>query len=262
LVFLFGCLLNIFATNIQTLNHFFLISDFNSSAYQIGLLKQQIFNIDSNAYIIDFFHHIRLNNISEAAFMTKKIKKDEKNNQIIIVQVGNIQNWILYIDLNNYYLLPNNGLLSLIIENVIPSQVFSFNKNDFESTINKIISNQINQLNPTKDFIQLFQRRPFIEGNILTAEVIHIDFHGNCYFNIDKKTITDFIINSNYQIKVQHFQGVVSNRIFESIAEIQIGTPGFIFSKNGYLKLVFNMGNAMKLFRIKDNTKIIIEKAS
>jgi S-adenosylmethionine hydrolase len=244
------------------LNHFFLISDFNSSAYQIGLLKHEILNIDANAHIIDFFHHIRLNNINEAAFIAKKIETADNQKHIIIVNVGNTQQWIVYQHLTNFYILPDNGLITLILENINISNVYTFPKIGIKSAIAFCINNQLNQLKLSKDFVSLFQRKPFIEGNVLIAEVIHIDFHGNCYFNIDKTNISEFLQNSNYQIRLQHFQGVIAYKINSHISEIPDGSQGVLFSKNGYLKLVFKMGNAMKLLRIKDNTKIIIEKTS
>jgi S-adenosylmethionine hydrolase len=246
----------------KQLNHFFLISDFNTQAYQIGSLKQLILKNDPNAIVIDFFHNIRLNNISEAAFIAKNIKNIDNQKHIIVVKVGNTKQWIVYQHLTNYYLLPDNGLITLILDNIDIQNVYSYSLEEENKAIHCIVNNQINLLNSTRNFISLYPRKPFINDHILTAEVIHIDYHGNCYFNLNESTLRDFLSNTEFNIRVQNYSGIITQKISANIFEIADGNPGILFSKNGYLKLVFKMGSAMKLFRIKENTKIIIEKTT
>lgn len=225
-------------------------------------MKQSILKNDTSAIIIDFFHHIRLNNINEAAFIAKKIKNTDNQKHIIVIKVGNAKQCVVYQHLTNYYVLPDNGLLSLIVDSIDSEKVFSYSIEDEDKAFNYIINNQLNLLKKAQNYVSLFSRKPFINGNIITAEVIHIDFHGNCYFNIDEITLKDFISNKSFNIKVQNHIGIITQKISLNVFEISDGNPGVLFSKNGYLKLIIKMGSAMKLLRIKENTKIIIELTS
>ena len=84
--------------------------------------------------------------------------------------------------------------------------------------------------------------------------------HGNCYFNLDKETFSRFVGYNSYNIKVQHYNSNLKGLIYSNIQEIPEGEAGVCFIESGYIKLVVNMGNAQKLFRIKENSQLIIEK--
>ena len=96
-------------------------------------------------------------------------------------------------------------------------------------------------------------------GEIATAECIYTDHVGNCFFNIRKEQFEQFTTSRHFLIRIQHIPGVEFKRINQSILEADQSEAIVRFSKSGYLKLQIRQGNAKQLFRIKEDTKIIIE---
>jgi S-adenosylmethionine hydrolase len=92
-----------------------------------------------------------------------------------------------------------------------------------------------------------------------TAECIYADRLGNCYFNIRKDQFEAFTGTRLFHIRIQHYLGVEFKKLVEIIRDANPGEAIFRFSKSGYLMLQIHQGNAKQLFRIKDDTKIIIE---
>jgi S-adenosylmethionine hydrolase len=118
----------------------------------------------------------------------------------------------------------------------------------------------VNELSQASDFVQYLPKQSFERGNYLITECIHIDLHGNCYYNLDKATFDCFIDQHQFIVKVQHYSSIITQTISKSINDIPQGNAGICFIESGYIKLLVNMGSAQKLFRIKENTQLIIEK--
>lgn len=247
-------------TNINTLNLIFIISDFQTNTYQLGLLKQDLYNASNNTKIIDFYHNIRLNNINEAAFVLKQLRNDENQSFTAIAKVGAVDEYIVYQHLLNFYILPNNGLLSLLFGHIKNDNLYLVKSKEISLAYQYISENRIHELPKCTNFIKYLPKQFFERGDYLISECVHIDMHGNCYFNIDKESFYRFVGTGTFNVKVQHYSSVITQTISNNIAEIPQGIAGVYFIESGFLKLVVNMGNAQKLFRIKDNTQLIIEK--
>lgn len=247
-------------TNINTLSLIFIISDYQTNTYQLGLLKQNLYAVSNDTQIIDFYHNIRLNNINEAAFIIKQLKYNDNQPIIVLAKVGAAKTYIVYQHLLNYFIVPNNGLLSLIFPSVNKENLRVVESDSIDKAYLAIKNNNFDSLNRASQFVQYLPKQLFERGDYLISECIHIDMHGNCYFNLDKETFYRFVGSNSYNIKIQHYANNLVGVIYNNIQEINEGEAGVCFIESGYIKLVVNMGNAQKLFRIKENTQLIIEK--
>lgn len=237
-----------------------LISDFQSDSYKTGILKAELLKHLKDIVIIDITHQIRLNNTIEAAFVCNQLQKHENQNDIVIVKVGAGKDLLVYQHLLNLYIFPNNGLLSMVFPEYDPSQVRIIPYGEDVKAIKAFQDNQLHLLPPAgnRQLIR-YVKTTQINGGMALAECLHSDGHGNCYFNIRREVFDKFVNGKAFNIRIQHYTGQVFRYIGEHISDAEPGEALFRFSKSGYLKLQINLGNARQLFRIKDDTKIIIE---
>jgi S-adenosylmethionine hydrolase len=226
----------------------------------LGLLKQNLYAVSNNTQIIDFYHNIRLNNVNEAAFILKQLKHNDNQPFVVIAKVGAAQSYIVYQHLLNFYIVPNNGLLSLLFPTINKEKLWKVNSESIAQAYQAILDNKVNELLQASDFVQYLPKQSFERGNYLITECIHIDLHGNCYYNLDKDTFDRFIDQHSFVVKVQHYSSIITQSVSKSINDIPQGNAGICFIESGYIKLLVNMGSAQKLFRIKENTQLIIEK--
>jgi S-adenosylmethionine hydrolase len=240
----------------------FLISDFQSDSYKIGLLKHRILTRHKDIDIIDITHNIRLNNTIEAAFVARQVQMAENQGSIMIIRVGKSGRMIVYQHLLNLYILPDNGLLTMLFDNPDLGKVYAV-ENERETEVMELFAQgRLNELKPAGNSMLIsYNKQLNVHSDFIVSEVIFTDRHGNCYFNLTKDMFDGFVKNRPYSLRIQHYSGQVFSRVSNSVNDVNPGDALLSFSRAGYLKLQINLGNAKQLFRIKDDTKIILETA-
>lgn len=148
----------------------------------------------------------------------------------------------------------------MVFENYKPSDVRILPAGAQVEAIRAYRENRLDEL-PLAGSRQVvrYARSAQISSDMAIAECLFTDGHGNCYFNISRQQFMDFTAGKRYQIRIQHYTGQVFTSISEQVSDVDPGEALFRFSSSAYLKLQINLGNARQLFRIKDDTKIIIE---
>lgn len=235
-----------------------LISDFQTGAYKIGVLKQNILNTFENIDIIDINHDIRLNNINEAAFIAKQLPKANKVLTITYIQVGYAHRLIIYQQNMHWYVLPDNGLLSLIFEINDLNNIYTLNNNN-EIEAFEAILNQKNLISSGAIVLKNL-KKPVIEAQRIICERIYTNKLGNCYFNLQQNEFEQIFKQHPFTARIQFVPSITFNKLSGNIKNEEQGSALLSFSKTGYLKLAIKNGSAAQLFRIKEDTKIIIDK--
>ncbi len=235
-----------------------LISDFQTGAYKIGVLKQHLLNAFENIAIIDINHDIRLNNINEAAFIAKQLPKTDKTLTITYIQVGYAHRLIIYQQNLHWYILPDNGLLSLIFDINDLNNLYTLNNNSEIEAIDAILNQ--GKLLPSGAIVLKSLKKPVIEENRVICERIYTNKLGNCYFNLQKNEFENVFSQIPFSARIQFVPSITFSKISGHLKNEEQGSALLTFSKSGYLKLAIKDGNAAQLFRIKEDTKLIIDK--
>ncbi|MCC6818300.1 MAG: SAM-dependent chlorinase/fluorinase [Bacteroidia bacterium] len=238
----------------------YLISDFQESSYKIGLLKSEWLLALKRPDIVDITHNISLNNMIEAAFIADQIQFPEYQNIITVFKIGENHESIVYQHFDRLYILPNNGLIGLLFDKIDTNSVYLIDSSLETQAALAFLENRLDKLPKAGQKLALrYPKQLNFTSNLLIGEVVFSDKHGNCYFNLKKNQFEEFVRNRQFQIKIQHFASPLADKISQSVYDVEQGYPVVRFSRSGYLKLQLNHGNAKKLFRIKEDTKIIIE---
>lgn len=224
------------------------------------MLRSKWINALSKPEIIDITHDIHLNNTIEAAFVEKQIQYPENVNVITLIKVGEQKSSIVYQHSDRLYILPNNGLISMLFDQPNISEAYIIDSSNETEAAHLYLNNQLNKLEKAGSRLVLrYPKQVQFTGQICVTEVIYADKHGNCYFNLKQEQFRDFVAGKAFTAKIQHYVGFNFEAIQEHVSDVNPGDPVLRFSSSGYLKLQINQGNAKQLFRIKEDTKIIIE---
>jgi S-adenosylmethionine hydrolase len=140
-------------------------------------------------------------------------------------------------------------------------QVFTVENEGETYAIEMFRNGRLNDLKAAGPIQVSYNKQLNIQQDMIISEVLFSDRHGNCYFNLTKPVFEEFVRNRSYKIRIQHYTGQVFSQINESVNDVNPGDALLTFSRSGHLKLLINLGSAKQLFRIKDDTKIILETA-
>ncbi len=238
----------------------FLISDFQDQSFQIGLLKANVLRHIQDSQFIDVTHAIKLNNTIEAAFIGKTILAELPDNTVFIVAVGQNKTWTAYPFKGGLILTPNNGLLSMLLQDIDYKQVAVFDQSNLDSILKQWLKQASIQTQHPIDTLDIrYNKQPQFNDQICIAECCFIDGNGNCYFNLNADAFNHFTQQRAFSIKIQHYNGQVFSKIHKHVNDVVSGDALFRFDHLGHLMFQVNQGSAKQLFRIKDDTKIIIE---
>jgi S-adenosylmethionine hydrolase len=258
-----------------------LTTDFGHKDYSISVIKAALLEKISAVSIIDISHEISPYNISETAYILKSAYKAFPKGSIHIVGVESEftpENMHIVMQLEGHYFVgADNGIFSLIKEDIKPDKLVSIN-------IHKTISSSFPVLDvfvqvashiarngtlevigsPIKKIRELTNVKPVIskDGSQIIGSVIYVDNYGNVITNITKNLFKeigksrDFTINARTvkfrKIYLSYSQAINFNLPKEDREED--GKKLALFNTSGHLELAIyksnphTVGSASSLF--------------
>ena len=258
-----------------------LTTDFGHKDYSISVIKAALLGKIPNVSIIDISHEISPYNISEAAYILKSAYKAFPKGSIHIVGVESEftpENMHIVMQLQGHYFVgADNGIFSLIKEDIKPDKLVSINIHEkinssfpvldiFVQVASHIARNGTLEVigNPIKKIRELTNVKPVIspDGSQIIGSVIYVDNYGNVITNITKNLFKeigksrDFTINARTvkfrKIYLSYSQAIDFNLPKEDREED--GKKLALFNTSGHLELAIyksnphTVGSASSLF--------------
>ena len=272
--------------SIITLTTDFGIKDFHVSKIK-GLLNIEL----DNPKIIDISHEISPFNIIEGAYVIKNAYQNFPRGSIHIINIDAEKNpdqshLVVHMD-EHYFICADNGITSLISNNIKPTSAYKININDSVnlSTINTFVKvashiyrgGHLNLIGKPIEKIKELIDLKIIEKskNELMCSVIYIDNYGNVITNVTKEFFDKFSSSRNFTINARN---VKFNKIFNSYSEAvdfskekkyreEDGKKIALFNSSGHLELSIyksnpvTSGGANSLFGLSygDNISIVFD---
>ena len=181
-----------------------LTTDFGYKDHFVGSIKGSIYKELTEAIIVDISHSISPFNIQECAYILKSSYNTFPKGSIHIVGVDaekTLENQHIIALINgHYFIVANNGIISLITSEIKPEKVVEINipaPSGLSPVIDvftkiachlarggilEIVGKAFNQLKELKEF----SPRITDDGNTIIGSVIYIDNYGNVITNIQK----------------------------------------------------------------------------
>lgn len=248
-----------------------LTTDLGTTDHKVASIKGSILSLQSDIPIIDITHNIEPYNLIQTAYILKNAYHHFPKGSIHIITVDSLyhkdRKFIVCKAENHYFILPDNGIFSLIFHDINPDKIYEITLNNrFDDVVNftpidlfvpvavhlykggipEIIGREISDMkkivapNPTYTETQ----------KILAGEIIYVDHFGNAISNITKEIFDRYNAGfKEFKIKIRGFN---LNKIVQKITDI---IPNWE-EENQYLgkaASLFNEANLLEIAMYKSN---------
>ena len=273
------------------MNFITLTTDFGYKDFSVAITKANIYNNIDDVIIVDISHQISPFNNPQAAYILKNSYKSFPEGTIHIIGVDSEltpENSHLAMSFNNHYFIgANNGIFSLITEDLKPDKIVEINIHENIISNFPVIDVFVNVAKhlaskgsldvigkEIKKIKQLTEIKPVInqKKDQILGSVIYIDNYGNVVTNITKKIFNEigrsrpFIIEAR-RIKFREIFSNYSQAIDFSITKEKREEDGkklALFNSAGHLELAIyksnpeTVGSASSLFGLDYRDPITI----
>ncbi|MCF6182359.1 SAM-dependent chlorinase/fluorinase [Lutibacter sp.] len=251
-----------------------LTTDFGTKDHFVGAIKGTIYNELPNARIVDISHEISPFNITETAYILKNAYKSFPEGSIHIIGVDselNEENKHIALKLDNHYFIcPNNGVISLLANEIKPEKIVEINIHDRIETsfpvldvfvkvachiarggkleiIGKVIS----------EYKKMVELQPKISDDLitLTGNIIYIDNYGNAISNISKKVFEEVRKARNFEIMASKYHFTEIQNKYSDIVDFSL--PFDQRQKEGNKLAIFNSANYLEIAIFRSNLKTV-----
>ncbi len=251
-----------------------LLTDFGTQDYFVGAMKGAILSIDPKAKIIDITHQIPPHDIRAAAFTLCACYKDFPGKTIFVAVVdpgvGSDRKAILVETEKFYFVAPDNGLLSLVLDEEQDFRVFELtNENYFAKEISStfhgrdifapVAAHISNGVSPSEFgseidvFIRFETSKPRqISAEKFEAEIIHTDRFGNLITNIPAKDLPE-----KFRLEVNEKR--IENHL-KCYAEAESDDIFSICGSADFLEIAAKENSASKLLNARNGSIVLVTK--
>ena len=252
-----------------------LTSDLGDSSHYPAILKGIILSLFPSVTLVDVTHNIPDYDLLEAAYVVQHTYPAYPAGSIHMVAIdpdhGELATGIVMAYEGQYFIAPNNGVLSLICNSKVreaveiqhegllkPAYPASFRAaRTFAPTAAFLASGgtleEIGELIAIKE---LKWGEPSYSGNCLRGKIIHIDKFGNAITNIRKKGFLEIKQNRRFEIFIRN---VRLKRIVNTYSDVAKADALAIFGESQNLEIAMREASASELLGLKVHDMITIE---
>jgi S-adenosylmethionine hydrolase len=253
-----------------------LLTDFGTKDHYVASMKGVILNINPECLLIDITHEVNPHDIEQGAFILANaysyFPKGTIHLSVVDPGVGGSRKPIVLITHNYFFVGPDNGLLSLVVQKEKVKQVVAitqkkyflskvsntFHGRDIFAPVAAHLSLGIkpnafgHEINSLKE---LGLQKPVVKKRRLLGEILHIDTFGNLVSNIDEEKLSQFIQNRPFAIRVG---GKVISVLKNGYWDGKKGELIALLGSGGFLEISIREGNAERLLKVKKGDPIWI----
>ncbi len=277
-----------------------LTTDFDTSDVYVGVMKGVILNINPNVQIVDITHAIPPQDIHEAAFAIRAAYRyfPKGTIHIIVVDpgVGSDRQAMVCKTDGAFYVCPNNGVLSYILQDIeteetckpdavnienpaylLPQASNTFHGRDIFAPVAAHLSLGVPLAQigaPIRDLVRFPVPGICISDGTLTGQIINVDSFGNLITNISENALVSFLLSSvsnedaveqlDKQMVSAKFEIIAGNTCLKKLngayAESDAGEPLAIIGSFGLLEIAINLGNAEARLGLKNGDTVMVHR--
>ena len=252
-----------------------LLTDFGTGDYFVGAMKGIILSVNPGAALIDITHDIPPQDVQAAAFTLLACYRSFAQGTIHVAVVdpgvGSTRRPILAVAGRQFFIGPDNGILSYVLDNEPDQTIFhitseqffrkplsaTFHGRDVFAPVAAALSTGLSSdsFGPKiDDPVKLSALRPVLGRNSkVSGRIIHIDRFGNCVTNIERSSLSD---NTPVSLMVKG-KRVEAFREFYGEAGAD-KKPFAIWGSAGFLEVSARNRSAAKMLGLKRGDEIVL----
>lgn len=252
-----------------------ILSDFGTDDEYVGVMKGVMLSICPTVSIVDITHHIDPQDIYQAAYLIPSYYHFFPDGTVHLVVVdpgvGSQRNILAVNHRKHFFLAPDNGVLSLLLNAEKSDKIVcidnsdyfleplsaTFHGRDIFAAAGAHIScgTKLNALGVrinSKDIVQLPDLRCRIsESGALAGKIVSIDRFGNLISNIDSVSLNAFCrTKSPKQVHV-HIGSFVISGLSNTYSDVAPHAPLALIGSRGYLEIAISGGSAGKKLKVR-----------
>lgn len=247
-----------------------LTTDFGGAGYHVAALKGCLLQRNPDLNIIDISHQVKPYDIVQAAFILKNAFPNFPEGTIHLMGVDNSSgplSLIAFAQEGHYFIGPDNGVFSLIFENISPHafRIPLLKKTAFP--LNDALADAVEHLTYGKPLLEIglpageTERRialqPVISTSQIRGSVIFIDNHDNAVVNV-KKDLFEKVRNGRpFELFFKRHDPIM--KLSRNYHDVPVGEVLCLFNAADHLEIAINMGRASSLLGLKMDDMIQID---
>ena len=248
-----------------------LTTDFGLQDYYVAELKAHILQRSTDIHLIDVSHSIDSHDIVQAAHFLDNVFRSFPQGSIHLVAVYNYydkdSSFILLQREGHYFVGPDNGVFSLIFDDLKADEVFRLDNvatvdysiaEIFSWTVGHLIEGKaLDQIGTKVNFInQKMGIKPVVTRSQIRATIIHIDHYENVIINLKRDHFEKIRKGRDFQLYYKQTDPVT--KISTDYADVPITDVMCLFNSAGYMEIGINMGKASSMLNLNKNETIQI----
>ena len=256
------------------MNFITLTTDFGYKDFSVAITKAAIYKNIKDVLVVDISHQISPYNNTQAAYVLKNSYKSFPEGTIHIIGVESEltpENSHIAMSFNNHYFIgANNGIFSLIIENIKPDKIVEINIHeniistfpviDVFVKVAKHLSSKgsLDVIGKKIDKIkELTEIKPVVnqKKDQILGSIIYIDNYGNVVTNITRKIFNEIGKSRPFTIEARR---VKFKEIFSSYSQaIDFSIKKEKREEDGKKLALFNSAEHLELAIYKSNPETV-----
>jgi len=244
-----------------------LTTDYGLKDHFVGALKGKILSEFSEARIIDISHNIDAFNIAEAAYIIGAAYSSFPKGTVHLIGVDielSSENQHIAMQWNDqYFVCADNGILSILIQKIVPQKLVSINIHDrlpndatdldvfvkvachlAKGGLPNVIGKEIQNV---KEVTEL---QAVIQENQIKGYVIYCDHLGNAVTNISKKMFLEMGKGRPYSIQ---FKNQTIKNILSKYSDIAVSDKYPLKYYEGEKLAIFNEAGFLEIALFRSN---------
>ena len=248
-----------------------LTTDYGRKDYYVAELKASILTNKNDFTIIDISHEIDKYDIVQASFYLENAIKSFPKGSIHIVAVNcnysRKSEYICFEKGEHFFIGPNNGIFSLMFDDLDESMVYTIAKPDGNHVnVNTIFSHAtayighdlpLNEIGEkVKNFNKKLVIQPVVTANQIRATAIHIDHFENVVVNLREELFEKVRNNRRFALFYQPNDPITF--LSKDYGDVAVGDALAFFNSSGYLEIALNMDKASSMLNLNKGEMIQI----
>ncbi len=253
-----------------------LTSDFGTADYLVGAMKGVILSINPAARIVDINHHVPPFDILSGALAIANACTyfPPRTIHVVVVDpgVGTERRPVLVSAQNQYFIAPDNGVLSLIlgresssVRHITAEHYFlnpvspTFHGRDIFAPTAAWLSKHWQAEafgEEIMDYVRFAMPKAKFTGQSIKGVVLQVDAFGNLMTNLTAEDIPEAIVASG--TLSLSINGKEIKKLGHTFASGEPGEPIAVFGSSGFLEVVVNRGSAARTLGAKRGAEVTL----
>ncbi|MCY4672783.1 MAG: SAM-dependent chlorinase/fluorinase [Bacteroidetes bacterium] len=251
-----------------------LTTDFGNSEGYVGAMKGTMLSINPDLLLIDITHEVNAFDVAAAAFVLRQITKYFSAGTVHLVVVdpgvGSARRAVALRHSDQYFVGPDNGLFTLLLETETPDQMVELKAPD-DSTLSATFHGRdlfspaaarlasgtpLEELGtPFAKLKHLQWALPIDDEEGIRGWVVYIDHFGNCITNISRSLFEKR--RTGRKIKGYAGSGIIRG-IHNTYSDVPVNEPLMLFGSSDLLEIAVNQGSAAELLYVQRGAPVNI----